>query len=115
MRDGDGPIFDPFASCVFAMLDMTVTFCGEIVAPLDACLVVVEERGRLLSIVDGVTSGGEMLDHVANIDSKTRTHVGSANLHLAGAERRAFLTVSFPSDRSARAENDGTTHAAEFE
>jgi hypothetical protein len=99
----------------FAMLDMTAAFRGEIVAPFETCFVVVIKRCSLLSIGDRVTGGREVKNHVANIDSETRSHVCSANLGVAGAERGTFLTISLPSDGAAGAENDGAAHAAEFE
>ena len=56
-----------------------------------------------------------MNNHIANANSETRSHVCSANLSVARAERGTFLTISLPSDRAAGAENDGAAHAAKFE
>ena len=56
-----------------------------------------------------------MKNHIANVDSETRTHVCSVNLGVARAERGTFLTISLPSDRAAGAEDNGAAHAAEFE
>ena len=56
-----------------------------------------------------------MKNHIANVDSETRTHVCSVNLGITGSERGTLLTISLPSDRAAGAENDGAAHAAEFE
>lgn len=56
-----------------------------------------------------------MKNHIANVDRKTRAHVCGTNLGLAGTERSAFLTVGFPRNGTAGAENDGTAHTSEFE
>ncbi len=39
--DGDAAILGPFASGVFAMFNVAVFFCGQIVAPFYACLIVI--------------------------------------------------------------------------
>ncbi len=39
--DGDAAIHDPFASGILAMFDVAVSFCGQIVAPFYAGLVVI--------------------------------------------------------------------------
>ena len=56
-----------------------------------------------------------MKNHITNVDGETRSHVRRANFGLTGAERGAFLTIGFPGDGSARTEDDGAAHAAEFE
>ncbi len=39
--DGNAAILDPFTSGVFAMFNVAVSFCSQIVAPFYACLIVV--------------------------------------------------------------------------
>jgi hypothetical protein len=52
-------------------------------APLDAGIIVVVERGGGLTVVDGVAEVGEAVDHVSSVDSESGAHVGSPNLRIA--------------------------------
>ncbi len=51
-------------------------------APLDAGIIVVVERGGEPTVVDGVAEVGEARDHVSCVDSELGTHVGSLNLRI---------------------------------
>ena len=115
MFDGDGPVCDPLTGGILSVLNMTITFGCQIVAPFYTCFVVVVKWCRLLSISDWVAKGGEMENHIADVDSETGTHVGGANFGVTQAERSTLLAVRLPDDGTAGAEDDGTAHAAEFE
>jgi hypothetical protein len=56
-----------------------------------------------------------MNNHISDVDCKAGSHVGSTDFCLTQAEGGTILTVSFPSDRTARTEYGGTAHTAEFE
>ncbi len=56
-----------------------------------------------------------MKNHILDVDYKAGSHVGSADFGLAQAEGGTILMISFPSDRTAQTEYDGTAHTLEFE
>ena len=64
MWDGDSTIFNPFAGRVFLVFDVTITFCGQFVAPLHALFAVIVEWSGYVSVVDRVTKRLEMEDHI---------------------------------------------------
>jgi hypothetical protein len=68
---------------VLLVFDVAVTLGGHGMAPLDAGIIVVVERGGEPTVVDGVAEVGEARDHVSCVDSELGTHVGSLNLRIA--------------------------------
>ena len=52
-------------------------------APLDAGIVVVVERGGGLTVMDGVAEVSEAGDHVSCVDSELGTHVSIPKLRIA--------------------------------
>jgi len=84
-------------------------------APFDTCIVVIVKWRGYISVVDRVTKGLEMKDHVPKVDSKARSHVCSANFGLTRAKGGTFLTFRLPCDGTTGAENNGATHTAKFE
>ncbi len=115
MFNGDGPVCHPLTGGVFSVLDVSITFGRQIMAPFHTCFVVVVKWCRRFSIRDWVAKGGKMENHIADVNCETGTHVGGANFGVTRAERSALLTVRLPSDGTTGAEDDGTAHAAEFE
>ena len=115
MFDGNGSVCHPLTGGVFSVLDVSITFGRQIVAPFHTCFVVVVKWCWLFSIRDWVAKGDEMENHIADIDHEAGTHVCGVNFGVTQAERSALLTVRFPCDGTTGAEDDGTVHAAEFE
>ena len=115
MFDGDGPVCNSLTGSVLSVLNMAITVGCQIVAPFHTCFVVVVKWCRLLGISDWVAKGGEMENHIVDIDSEMGTHVGGANFGVTRAERSTLLRVRLPGDGTAGVEDDGTAHAAEFE
>ena len=115
MSDGDTAILNPFTGGVLAMFEKTVPLCGSIMAPLCACIIVIVEWCSHGGVVDRVPKQGKMKNHNVNVDCKTGFHVSGTDLGITQAEGGTILTLSFPSDRTARSEDDGTTHTAKFE
>ncbi len=62
---------------------MAITLDGHVMAPLNAGIIVVVERGGGLTVVDGVAEVGEAGDHVSCVDGESGTHVGSPKLCIA--------------------------------
>jgi hypothetical protein len=70
VSDGDCAIGDQFPCGVFVILNVAVAFCGHVVAPLDAGIVVIVERSRRLGVMDGVAKVRETGDHISGVDSE---------------------------------------------
>ena len=115
MGDGKSTVIDPFTGGIFSVFNMTISIQGQVVAPFHACIVVVVKWSSHVSVIDRVTDGLEVEDHISQIDGEVGTHIRSADISLTRAERCAVLTFCFPCNRTARPKNGGTTHAAEFE
>ena len=115
VSDGDTAILDPFTDGVLAMSDVTVPLCGQIMAPLHTCIIVVVEWCSYEGVVGRVPKQGKMKNHIANVDCKTGSHVSGMDLDITRAEGGTIFMLSFPSDRTARSEDDGTTYTAKFE
>ncbi len=62
---------------------MAVTLCGHVVAPLDASLFIVVERGRNRGVVDWVAEVCQARNHISRVDGEAGAHVGSAYLGFA--------------------------------
>ncbi len=62
---------------------MVITLGGHVMAPLDAGIVVVVERGGGLTVMDGVAEVSEAGDHVSCVDSELGTHVSTPKLRIA--------------------------------
>ncbi len=62
---------------------MAVALGGHVVAPLDAGIVIIVERGGGYTVVNGVAKIAEAGDHVSRVDGEAGAHVGSSNLCLA--------------------------------
>ena len=80
--NGYGPVFYPFTGSILSVLDMVITFHGEIMTPFHTCFVVVVKWCRLLSISDRVAKGSDMENHIADVDGEMRTHVGGTNFRI---------------------------------
>ena len=81
--DGDATIFNPFLSDVSAVFDVAITLCGQIVAPLYTCVVVVVKWGGHSSIIDGITKGFKLKNYVLDVDCKTGAHIRSVDVGVA--------------------------------
>ena len=81
--DGNSAVGDPLPAGVFFVFGVAIAFGRHVVAPLDAGIIVVVERGGGLTVVDGVAEVGEAGDHISCVDSEPGTHVGSPNLRVA--------------------------------
>ena len=79
MFNGDGSICHPLLGGIFSVLDVSITFGHQIAAPFHTCFAVVVKWCRLFSIRDWVAKGGEMDNHIADVDREAGTHVGGAN------------------------------------
>ena len=83
VRDSDGTVFYPLASCIFSKFDVPIAFCGQIVAPLYTCIVVIVKWGSRICIVNRVTEGLEVKDHISQINGEAGTHIGCSNFGFA--------------------------------
>ncbi len=83
VEDGKSAVGDPLLGGVFSVFDVAIAFGRHVVAPLDAGIIVVVERGRGLTVVDGVAKVGEAGDHISCVEGEPGTHVGSPNLRVA--------------------------------
>ncbi len=83
VRNQDSAIGNPFSCGVLLVFDVVITLGGHVMAPLDASIIAIVERGGGLTVVDGVAEVGEAGDHVSCVDSELGTHVGSPNLRIA--------------------------------
>jgi len=50
MLDGKRFVLNPFTNQIFTKLDVTGSFGGHIMQPLDPCIIVVVEKSRLSSV-----------------------------------------------------------------
>ena len=82
VSDGDTAILDPFTDGVLAMSDVTVPLCGQIMAPLHTCIIVVVEWCSYEGVVGRVPKQGKMKNHIANVDCKTGSHVSGMDLDI---------------------------------
>ena len=83
MRNSDGTVFYPLASCIFSKFDVPIAFCGQIAAPLHTCIVVIVKWGNRICIVDRVTEGLEVKDHISQFSGEAGTHIGCSNFGFA--------------------------------
>jgi len=64
VRNGKGTVRDPFAGRVFPVLDVAITFCGQVVTPFHASVIVVVDCGGEVGVIDRVAKRLEMEYHV---------------------------------------------------
>ena len=83
VRYSDGIVFYPLASCIFSKFDTLIGFCGQIVAPLHTCIVVIVKWGSRICIANRVTEGLEVKDHIFQINGEAGTHIGCSNFGFA--------------------------------
>jgi hypothetical protein len=63
MWDGNTAIFDPFLYRVFAVFNVPITFCGQIVAPLHSRFAIVIYWWWQVSICNGITERWLVRNH----------------------------------------------------
>ncbi len=114
MGDRDSAIVNPLPCGILFVLDMAVSFCGQIMAPFDTSFIVVVQWCGLLCIGDWVAEGIKMKNHITNIDPETRSHICSPNFRFTRAQGGTFLKIFLPNDGSTGAKDDGAAHAAKF-
>jgi hypothetical protein len=68
VSDRNCAIRNPFPCGALAILNVAVAFCCHVVASLDAGIIVIVERSRRLSVMDGVAEVRETGDHISGVD-----------------------------------------------
>ncbi len=64
VQDSNRAILDPLAGSIFAVFNVAVALRSQVVAPFDACLVVLIKGGSRVSVVDRVTKRLEVKNHI---------------------------------------------------
>ncbi len=55
-----------------------------------------------------------MFDHVASVNGQSQAHVCGLYFSFTRDQRDMILPISFPTDQSTRAHDNGSAHAIEF-
>jgi hypothetical protein len=100
VRDCEGAVFNPLTCDILPLFDVVIPFQCDIIAPLNACIIVVIDWSGRLCVFDGIAVGGEVQDQVLCVDHELRTHIGSPDLCFTQTEGSDILLICFPCDRT---------------
>ncbi len=107
-------VLNPLTNRIFSQLDMASSLQGHTMWPFDAGIIVIEEHSGSISITDKEAGIRDATTQISEIDNLFWRGARGTNLGFTGVKRRTLLVLPEPSNGTAIAEHNTTTHAAEF-
>ena len=80
---------------LLAMFNVASTLHGWIVAPFYACVVVIIKWGGHIIVIDGITKGFKMKNHVLEVNCKMGAHVCSKDFGVTQTQWGTILAIPF--------------------
>jgi len=115
MLDGERFVLNPFTNRILMKFDVTGSFGGHIMRPLDASVIVIVEKSRLGSVRKTMARCAHTGAEVSKVNDLFQSRICSTYLSFTRTERSTVLAFAEISKRTTGTKDNAAAHAPKLE